>query len=153
LTGKYFKKTLLSLSLIFLLGCQTPDVNKPKGTNKFQSLTAVEEEMSQDVSNELKKMIGDHERVTNVFAANTFNKLVVGFEVRQRDRFRLKKLKKQFSKKIEKMYPMLETVVTTDKKLIWELKKIEEKINNESATVNEIQRDMKKIIKLSKDEA
>lgn len=153
MTVKYFKKILLVLSVLFLLGCQTPEANKPQETNKFQSLSTVEQEMSQDVSNELKEIIGDHERVTHVYAANTFNKLVVGFEVQHIDRFRLKKLKQKFSKKIKKMYPMFETVVTTDKKLIWELQKIEEKINSQSATVNEIQKDMKQLIKLSKDDA
>jgi len=136
-----------------LIGCKSPQASEPSGQGNVQRLSTIEQDMNQSIAEQIKTMIGKHKSVTNVYAVNTYDSLVVAFELKPLARFRMHKISKQFTEQIKQMYPMFETVVSTDQKIVWELKKIEQKIKDQKPTINDIQLDIKRIIKLSKDNA
>lgn len=153
LFNKLIKTFFILLFIFVLTSCKSPQATKQAEGEHIQRLSTIEQEMNQTVAEQVKKLISEHKSVTNVYAVNTFDSLVVAFELSPFARLRMHKISKQFTEQIKQMYPMFEPTISTDQKIVWELKKIEQKIKEQNATVDEIQLDIKRIIKLAKDNA
>lgn len=153
LLNKLIKALFILLILSKLIGCKSPQALEPENQSNVQRLSTIEQDMNQSIAEEVKAMISKHKSVTNVYAVNTYDSLIVAFELKPLARLRMHKISKQFTEQIKQMYPMFETIVSTDQKIVWELKKIEQKIEEQKPTINDIQLDIKRLIKLSKDNA
>lgn len=135
-----------------IISCQSKG-QQTKQQSKFQPLSTTHHRMTQEVSNEVKDYISRHEHVTSVYAVNTFDALVIAFEVNPFDRFQLQTYKKEFAKQMQRKYPAYESIVSTDQKIILELKRLENDINAGTISLNDIQREIRRLIKLNKDNA
>lgn len=134
-----------------MVSCKSPQATKNEPSESIGRLATIEQEMNQSVAEHVKKIVKNHQSVTKVHAVNTYDSLVVAFELRPFARFRTHQISEQIKKQINHLYPMFEAIVTTDQKIVWELKKTEKKIKDEKTTINDIQLDIKRIIKLAKD--
>ncbi|MEM5593118.1 YhcN/YlaJ family sporulation lipoprotein [Niallia circulans] len=84
--------------------------------------------IGQSVANRAKEKIITKEEISDVKAVNTDKELFVAIKVDNFDRFRLKSIEKTVKSDLEKMYPNHKVVVSTDKKMFWELEKIEQRL-------------------------
>ena len=137
--------------ILILFGCQSDGPQQTNKQLKFQPLTTDHQRMTQEVSNEVKDYISRHDHITSVYAVNTFDALVIAFEVNHFNRFQLQTYKDQLTKQMKRKYPTYESIVSTDQKIILELKRLEKGIIDETMSMNDIQKEIRRLIKLNKD--
>ncbi|MGM8364297.1 YhcN/YlaJ family sporulation lipoprotein [Virgibacillus sp. W0181] len=105
----------------------------------------------QGPSNQAKEMLSNYEEVTSIKAVNTEDDLMIALEVEHHERFSLDQLEKSLHKKVKKAFPDLSVLLTTDKKMIIELEKLEKRIADHSLSTKQLKKKLKDLIKLSKE--
>lgn len=144
------KKLIILSSLIILFGCSFDKENhSPPGdiTN-----ISTRDSFSQKKADHAIQFLLNDDRVTHAYAVNSKNKMIVAVEVPHLKRLRLQKIKQQLTDKLKKEFPDLDLSLSTDKKIVIELKKLQNKINSGTLSKKEIQKKMQTIIDLSKEE-
>ncbi|HLR01970.1 MAG TPA: YhcN/YlaJ family sporulation lipoprotein [Virgibacillus sp.] len=148
------KKTFtILLVLIILSGCTS---NQSKNSSpKEADITQIstKKATNQDASNQAKQSLKKYNEVTSIVAVNTTKKVVVGVNVHQKNRFHLKSLRKKWKSKLKKSLPKMDISVTTDQKIIWELTDLETRLKETSMSKKDLQKKLKKIIKLMNENA
>lgn len=150
------QKLLFPLLFIFIIlaGCtsnQTDDSASDENTDITKLSTNVS--AKQEVSNRTKDILKKEDAITSIAAVNTEKKLVVGVDVKQKSRFHLKSLRKEWTKRLEKAFPKKDVEVTTDQKIIWELSELEKNLQNKALSKKKVEKEVKRITKLMKDTA
>lgn len=136
--------------LILFTGCASP--NKANETESEQNITRLSTNQSVNKSrvNNVKKQINTFKEITSVCVIDTDEKMVVAFDVKQRHRFQLKSLREDVQNKIEHMYPQMDIIVSTDQKIIQEVKKLDKE--RKELSKNKLKKQLERIIKKEKDE-
>lgn len=106
----------------------------------------------QNPANKAKNMLSKHDGISRIRAANDSNDLIVAVDVKQHKRFQLKSIEKEMRKELNESFSDLEVTFSTDQKILLELKKVEEAIENDSFSNEELEDMLKKIKQLSKEE-
>jgi len=106
----------------------------------------------QNPANKAKDMLSKHDGVSRLRAVNDRNDLVIGVGVRQHKRFSLKEIENEMRKELNEYFSDLEVTISTDKKILLELKKLEEGIENDELTNEQLEEKLTKIKRLSKEE-
>ncbi|HLS67014.1 MAG TPA: YhcN/YlaJ family sporulation lipoprotein [Pseudogracilibacillus sp.] len=106
----------------------------------------------QNPANKAKDMLSKHDGVSRLRAVNDRNDLVIGVGVRQHKRFSLKEIENEMRKELNEYFSDLEVTISTDKKILLELKKLEEAIENDELTNEQLEEKLTKIKRLSKEE-
>lgn len=135
---------------IIFSGCsanETNDINDATFT-RIDSNQKVE----QNVSNQVKKMLAKNDKITDVYAVNTDNTLITTFDVKHRYRFQLKSLTSKVKNKLQQIFPKHDITVSTDQKIILELKNLEQQLTKDNLKKENIIQKVKKIKKLSEEE-
>ena len=109
--------------------------------------------ISQSVANQAKENIITEEEISDVKAVNTDKELLVAIKVKQFDRFQLKKIEKKVKSDLEKMYPDYKILVSTDQKMYFELDKLEQKLQKDNTSMKKLEKDIKKIKSLMKEQS
>lgn len=144
--------TLLSLTII--LGCtkQDPTYEPTKQeTTDYTSLTN-KGQAHQSEADEAKQLLSRYDEVSEVHAINNDKTLIVAIKIEQGDRFSLDHLEKEFQEKLQHSFPHLKTAVSTDQKILFELNELENKLANDNLSNKTLNKHMKKIKKLMKEE-
>lgn len=113
---------------------------------------STDQSIDQQDSNRAKDLLSQQEEVTTIHAVNSPKKMIIAIEVYHHDRFKLKKIKKRIQEEIDKAFPKLDIIVSTDKKIVLETRRLEEKINEGSISTEKINQKVKKIMKSAKDQ-
>lgn len=147
------QKLLLLLILCLLVACNT---NTKEESQKDQSNTEPSQISNpslpdQSPAKQAIKTVKKYDEIKNVHAINTKNKLLVALEVNQMDRLKLADLRKKTSAKLKKQFPDLKTELSTDKKLIIEIGKLENKIKQNNITNQTLKKEVTHLIKLMKE--
>lgn len=147
------QKLLILIILSFLVACNT---NTKQESQKDPSTTeptkiSTSSIPDQSPSEQAKKTLRKFDEITNVHAINNNKKLLVALEVNQMDRFKLTKLRKKASAKLKKQFPDVKTELSTDKKLIIEVNKLEEEVKQKNITKQTLKKEIKHLIKLMKE--
>ncbi|MFC4024278.1 hypothetical protein ACFOUV_10785 [Oceanobacillus longus] len=108
--------------------------------------------VSQQPSNKAKDILSDHEEITAVKAVNTEDTLFVAIEVEHHERFTLSQLEKKYKKEMKDKYKDLKVEFSTDKKIVIELNKLEQDINNNNISKKEMEKKFKQLVKLAKEQ-
>jgi len=140
--------------LIFMLAsCTKQDPTYEPTNNPGLELTKLSDKgiTDQQPADEAKQLLSQYEEVSGVRAVNHNGQLLVAIDINHGDRFSLKHLEKKFRGKIEQNFPEMKVTVSTDQKLLFELKELENEIANESISKKEINDRMKKLRKLMKE--
>ncbi|NSL53066.1 YhcN/YlaJ family sporulation lipoprotein [Calidifontibacillus erzurumensis] len=118
----------------------------PMGTAYIQS------NINQQHADQAKEILLQKKEVKWVRAVESKNLLMVAVELKHWYTFQSKKLTKQMKKELEKQLDMKTIEVTTDHKIFIELEKLEEKIQNGDISKEKLNRELKDIRKLMKEQ-
>lgn len=145
------------MTLLLLCGCgKSQDhleqqMHRTEEQIKFSTVKH-ETAIDQHDSNQAKEIVATFPEATEVFAANTNNRLMVAFDVTHMNRFQLKQIEKSVTKRLKKEFPHMKIEVSTDEKMRLELKKLEEDLHTKNLPRQDVESRIKKIISLSKEE-
>lgn len=147
--------TLCLVITLFLSGCDNNSTSKANNNNESEiQLTKLNtsDPIDQQTSNEVKKIISHFNEISEVKAVNSKNAVVTAIEVDHLERFTLKEIKKKIEKKLKKEIKDKEIIVSTDKKIFLELDKLESNIQSKDISKEKLDKKIKEIIKLSKEQ-
>jgi len=106
----------------------------------------------QETANSAKNILSQHDNITTVKAVSSKKNLVLAFEIDHLKRFNLEKIRKKVQKQMDEEFPDLDVIVSTDKKIILELDRLEEKIRSDSISKKELNNELEKVVKLDKEQ-
>lgn len=136
--------------LFFLIGCQATSMEQPNDEEPSYTKLSTQNEFDQQLSNQVKEYLKDNKDLTSVQAVNDEEKILITFEIPHMKRFKLADIRKELKKDIKEKFQIKKVEVSTDQKVILELDKLEEEIQDKSVNKNELKKELKRIIKLSK---
>jgi len=110
------------------------------------------ESLAQENANTAKRTLIQHDHINTVKAVNSEKDLVIAFEIDHLKRFNLEKIRKKIQKEMDEKFPDLNVIVSTDQKIVLELDRLEEKIFSDSISKKELNKKLKKIVKLDKEQ-
>lgn len=152
------KQLIVCLLILTVIGlCFGCNDNQKKLTedNEDVSISQVKisKPISQSVANQAKENTIIEEEISDVKAVNTDKELLVAIKVNQFDRFQLKKIEKKVKSDLEKMYPDHKILVSTDQKMYFELDRLEQKLQKDNTSMKKLEKDIKKIKNLMKEQS
>lgn len=146
-------RTHLFLTLIVMLilinGCATD--NQKKAQPEPTKISYQTESYDQTISKRAKKLIEKRDEIPKVVSINTDKDLIVAFKINHLNRFQLKEIEKDIKKQLKKEFKDYKITVSRDTKIFIET----ERLTNELSDLDQkkMKKKVKKIIKLSKEEA
>lgn len=144
----------LSLLLIigFCYGCNENHENNSKEDVNVSPIK-VTKPFSQSVTNQVIETVSKKEEITDVKAVNSDKDLLVAIKLRHFDRFQLKKIEKDIKVELKKLHPKYSILVSADQKLYFELDKLEEKIQKNTMSKKKLEKEIKEIKSLLKEQS
>lgn len=106
----------------------------------------------QNPANKAKDMLSKHDGISRIRAVNDRNDLIIGVDVQHYKRFQLKNIEKEMRKQLNEYFSDIEVTISTDEKILLELKKVEEAIEENALSNEQLEASLKKIKRLSKEE-
>jgi hypothetical protein len=148
---KNVKVALLILMVIGLcIGCSG---NQNQDADVDLNVSQVSKPISQTVANQATENVSMEEEISDVMAVNSDKELLVAIKVKQFDRFHLKKIEKNIKSDLEKRYPDYSILVSADQKMYFELVKLDEKLQKNTLSMKNLEKDIKKIKSLMKEQS
>lgn len=105
----------------------------------------------QQPADEAKEFLSHYEEVSGVRAVNHNGELLIAIDIDHEDRFSLESLEKELRKKLQKEFPQMKIDVSTDQKLLIELKSLENDITDRAISKEDIGKKLKSLRKLMKE--
>ncbi|MFC3039927.1 hypothetical protein ACFOGI_06645 [Virgibacillus xinjiangensis] len=150
---KLWKAIILCSFLWFAAGCNT-DNQQEGSTNDSIDMTQISSQnaIDQTPSNQAKERLSKHPEVTGVKAVNTSKHMLIGMEIEHMKRFQLAKFRKERTKEMKKHFSDMHVEFSTDQKILLELERIEKKLDKGKYSKKELNKELDKLIKLSKEQ-
>jgi hypothetical protein len=151
-------KWLFIISIIALIaGCNTNDsVLEPAGTpNNDINLMKISKnhEVDQHISNQAKESMRKYAEITTAKAVNTDKKMLMSVEVEHNERLNLARIEEQLKKEMEEQFPNITVELSTDKKIVIELDKLEKELQKDNTySPKKLEKELDKLISLSKEQ-
>lgn len=143
------KSWMLFVILILILSaCSNTASQEQEEPSLIQTSTTI----NQSAANHAKEFIQANEDYDAVYAVNTFDKIVIAVLPKHHDRFQLEDFRKELESKLDSEIRQMDLEVTTDKKIALELEKIEERMSNNDISKHQLEKEIDRIIQLSKEE-
>lgn len=153
------KRCFLLLTIVCLIipiGCAKNSSPNTQNNIKQQNLkfTPVQNQsnINQQISNEVKNILSEHDDITEISVINNHQDIIAAINVKSLSRFKLKKIEKKLEKKVAKQFPDKEVTLSTDKKIMIELNRVERSIQKEHLSNEKLKRKISRIKKLSKEQ-
>jgi len=148
------KILLLLLTIIGIGSGCNENQNQMGYNNNDLSISQVHSSkpIDQSVANRAKEKMITKDEITDVRAVNTDKELLAAIKVENFNRFRLKTIEKTVKSDLEKIYPNYKVVVSSDKKMLWELEKIEQRLQKNNTNKKSLKKDLKKLENLIKEQ-
>ena len=149
-----YKIFILLLTIIGLGSGCNENQNQLGDNNKDLSISQVHtsKPIDQSVANHAKEKMITKDEISDVKAVNTDKELLAAIKVENFNRFRLKSIEKTVKFDLEKMYPEHKVFVSADKKMFWELEKIEQRLEKNNTNKKGLKKDLKKLESLLKEQ-
>lgn len=142
-------RIIITIGLIlFLTSCSTVDNSTTQEDGINLSYITSNHTFDQHASNRAKKMLSKHDPITSINAVNTDKKLLIAVEVQHRHRFRLAKIRKDLQKDMNKAFPDKKVEMSTDKKIVIELTRLEKAIDTNEISKKKLIKEINHLIKL-----
>ncbi len=140
--------------ILFLVGCATNSDSDTAENSQDVKYTKISSTsfMDQEEANKAKRFLTKFEEIKAIKAVNTSKTLVVAIKIHHNKRFQLAELQKKFTKKLKKAFPKFKTELSTDQKIFIELNRLEEKIESDNMSNKKLERGVRHLIKLSKEQ-
>lgn len=152
--NRYVLVLFLSFSII-VIGCQKNPRTTPNDQQQLDvNLTrlSTNKSIDQTYSNQAKESLEQNNDLTSIKAVNTDDQMVITFEVDHLKRFKLEKIRKKIEKKMKKKFSNLKVLVSTDQKIVIELEKIEKELQTNKMTKKELEKEIKQLMDLAKEQ-
>lgn len=147
------KKWFMPIIIILLLSaCANSSPDEQSTNDEKYSVIRTSSSYKQDTSNKLKKYVNENEEFNEVYAVNTDSEVLIAVDPMHHDRFRLEDFRKKLEKDLKNEIHPLKLELSTDKKIQLELKKLEEELENKNLSRKQLEKNLDRIIKLSKEE-
>lgn len=151
----YIYRAFIIVGLFLLLvGCGIdPKVDSSMNHDiEFTKLDTTSHSSDQQASNHAKEVLSQREELTAINAVSSSKDIIIAIEVYHLKRFQLKKIKNKIQKEMDKEFPNLDVMVSTDKKIVLELNRLEQKIYTDSISTKDINKKLKELITLAKEQ-
>ncbi|WP_010530361.1 YhcN/YlaJ family sporulation lipoprotein [Lentibacillus jeotgali] len=142
---------LTVFALIFLISCSPNDDTSQNSQDVNFNKISTSNPIDQTAANRAKEKISRHEPVTAVNAVNTDKKLILAFEIKHNKRLQLVDIRKKMQKEMDKEFPDHKVEVSTDKRLVFDIGNLEEKIAGKDISRKKLKKEVDRLIKLMKD--
>lgn len=152
----YKKIFILFLGVVLLLTACENNLSMEPTKNKEETIdiTKISNEalINQQPSNNAKDLLSKHAEITTVKAVNTDDTMLIAIEIEHMKRFELAKIQKQYQKEMKNEFKDLDIELSTDKKIIIELDKLEKQILDGEISNKKLKKSLKQIVTLSKEQ-
>ena len=135
----------LLMMMLLLISCSN-DASETK--NPMPTDISSKPFISQETANQAVELALNKEEVIKANAINTDKYLLLAFEVKQFDRFRLQSIEKTIKDELKKEFKDLKVEVSYDPKIMLEIEKVQEKMEAEEMDKESLKKEMKRIVKL-----
>ncbi|WP_087973107.1 hypothetical protein [Oceanobacillus rekensis] len=151
------KSTILFTYLILALlltACGNEPMEQGQENSGSPDVTKISNDklISQQPSNEAKDILDNYEEITAIKAVNTKDSLFIAIEVEHHERFTMSQLEKKHKKEMKEHFKDMKIEFSTDKKIVLELEKLEQKINHNDISKKEMEKKFKQIVNLAKEQ-
>lgn len=146
------KITVLLALLSLLVGCGADTTEDNQQQNTELTKISTTNEISQQPSNQAKEILQQDKDITAVHAVNTSKQILIGIEIKHHKRFRLAQIRKEKTKEMKNEFPDMKVELSTDKKIILELRSLEDSLQEGSVSEKKLEKELKAIIELSKEQ-
>ncbi|WP_174613076.1 hypothetical protein [Virgibacillus ihumii] len=139
--------TIIGL-ILFLTSCSTVDNSATQEDGINLSYITSNHNIDQHASNQAKEMLRKHDTITSIHAVNTDKKMLIAIEVHHRHRLRLSNIRKYLQKEMEKAFPDRKVEVSTDKKAVIELNRLEKAIDSNKISKKKLKKEINHLTNL-----
>lgn len=139
------------LLLLILNACATNDTGQSANETN-PSILRTSTNHKQEPSNYAKELILEEHEVNEVIAINNDKVIIIAVDPKHHDRLQLKELKNNLKDSVESAFNKHEIELSTDQKIILELRKLEEQLVNGDLSKAELNKELERIRKLSKEQ-
>ncbi|MBU5266475.1 YhcN/YlaJ family sporulation lipoprotein [Virgibacillus proomii] len=150
--GKWIGMVALVVTLV---ACGNDSALEPPTNQKNEKINltkiSTEQPVSQKPANKAKDLLSYYPEITKINAVNTDKILLLTVEIKHMKRFKLADIRKELKKEMKKTFPDLKIEVSTDKKIVLELEKLEKQIQENKLTKKELKKEVKRLIEFSKE--
>lgn len=148
--------SLIAFIYLLLSGCnlQGPDTTNTNINYEPTTISTSQpgSRINQDHAAAAKTILLNKDEVKWVRAVESKDLLIVAVELEHWNTFQSKKLKKEMKKMLKKDLKIKNIEVTTDHKIFIELEKLEKKLSNNDISKKKLDKKLKKISKLMKEQ-
>lgn len=143
----------LFLTIFLLLSACTNTAQQETNTQEEEfSVIHTSTAYQQDISNKLKTYMEQNESFNEVYAVNSDSQILIAVIPKHQDRFQLKDFRKELEKDLNDEIHPLKLELSTDQKIALELEKLEDKLKNTALSKKQLNKELERIIKLSKEQ-
>ncbi|MBA2874964.1 YhcN/YlaJ family sporulation lipoprotein [Thermaerobacillus caldiproteolyticus] len=149
--------TMLMVVTLLIVGCAREKEIKQQslqGTNMIKTNrdgTAYSYKVNQSIAKQAVQHIKARKEVRDAVAVNTSKKLLVAYQVKHMHRFRMKQIKKDIEQQLKQLFPNHKIIVSSDLKIFWKTNELRDKINKDGMNEKQINKQIKKLKKLSEE--
>ena len=139
------------LLLLVLNACATNNTGQSANETN-PSILRTSTNYNQEPSEHAKELIEQEHEINEVIAINNDDVIVIAIDPKQHDRLQLKKLEKNLKDSVESSFHKHKIELSTDQKIVLELRKLEEQITNGTLSRAALKKELERIRKLSKEQ-
>ncbi|WP_373895857.1 YhcN/YlaJ family sporulation lipoprotein [Virgibacillus natechei] len=147
-----FKSILFISFVLLLVGCGTNPESQGNNDIELNQISTTANAIDQGPANQAKEYLSKYEEITSIKAVNTSKKLIVAIEIEHHERFGLADFREKRKKEMKEKFPNMEVELSTDKKIVLELERIEKALESESVSKKELEKALDQVISLSKEQ-
>ncbi|MBY7143803.1 hypothetical protein KFZ56_12250 [Virgibacillus sp. NKC19-3] len=146
-------KSIVFISFALLLvGCGTNSESQGNNDIELNQISTTSNAIDQEPANQAKEYLSKYEEITSIKAVNTSKKLMIAIEIQHHERFGLANFREERKKEMKEKFPNMEVDISTDKKIILELERLEKALESKKVSKKELEKALDKIISLSKEQ-
>lgn len=150
---KKLTSVLLISIMLVLFGCtHNREIDSSQQDDLMLTKTSTHSSLNHDHSKQINRILSQYRELKTIKSLSTSDTILVAVEVNQFDRFQLPKIKKKVKSALEKDFSEWVIFVSTDQKIIIEMDTIQEQINDGSLSQEMINKKIKNLIKLGKED-
>ncbi|WP_181537948.1 YhcN/YlaJ family sporulation lipoprotein [[Anoxybacillus] calidus] len=153
------KKWFLAFFIIgILFGCAKEKENQQQSLQNFNITKSSTKEtadanLNQSVAKQAVQKIREKREIKDVVAVNTKKKLLLAYQVKHMQRFRMKQIRKDVKEELENLFPDYDIILSSDIKLFWKTEELRRKLSKDGMDEKEIDKQIEKLEKLSNEKA
>ncbi|MUV36305.1 hypothetical protein JNUCC1_00106 [Lentibacillus sp. JNUCC-1] len=146
-------KHYMMIGFVFALvlsfaGCNPGDQNTETGEDVEYIPMRTNDGTDQHVSNDVKNILREYEEIKTVKAVNTPKTVIVAVEIKHSKRLKLEEHEKSYEEALQKAFPDMIIELSTDKKLVIEIDRLEHAIKEKSISRKKLEIKIQKLIKM-----